>query len=204
MSVSNLLVPNHYNLNSNSLTMQNLTANPGGADTLWDNSNFSPSRLFKGAVDIQGGSAVVNHEFYAFPLAVQAVATGVATTLTYVNAAPTHPYNLGTGGNLVAATGIWTCPEAGLYLFCASCTWQGGESAPPEGTNYLLIESATPTVFQIAINQIRQAPSDGTSNACSGLMRCTLAQTVKCTIGQDYGAPLNCKAVYFSGVMISA
>lgn len=51
MSLANLLVPNQYNIQANSETLNAVAANPSGAQTLWFNSGNS--HLFIGANDLQ-------------------------------------------------------------------------------------------------------------------------------------------------------
>ena len=53
MSISSLLSPNNYNINSNSNTLNNKATNPtGNTNTIWSNNAFSPPHLMYGAVDI--------------------------------------------------------------------------------------------------------------------------------------------------------
>lgn len=57
MSLSNILVPNAYNLDSNSLTLNESAANPGAVNTLWiDSAN---GNLMFGAEDLSAGSGTV-------------------------------------------------------------------------------------------------------------------------------------------------
>lgn len=57
MSLSNILKPNIYNLYDNSLTFNEIAANPGGADTLWVNS--ADNDLYLGAQNISGNAGSV-------------------------------------------------------------------------------------------------------------------------------------------------
>jgi hypothetical protein len=56
MSLSEILIQNVYNLDSNSLSLNRIAANPGSVNTLWENNSFSPPHLFNGAVDLQTGA----------------------------------------------------------------------------------------------------------------------------------------------------
>lgn len=57
MSISDLLIPNNYNLDANTLTLNENIANPTGLDdTFWANKGFSPPRPFFGNFDLVGGS----------------------------------------------------------------------------------------------------------------------------------------------------
>lgn len=58
MSLSNLLNPNLYNLNGNSVSMNQNTANPGGAATLWVNSSDN-NELYFGASSVSGASGTI-------------------------------------------------------------------------------------------------------------------------------------------------
>lgn len=53
MSISNLLVSNSFNTESNSHSLNNISANPGSTNTLWSNNSFMPPHVFFGAVDLE-------------------------------------------------------------------------------------------------------------------------------------------------------
>ena len=57
MSISSLLSPNNYNINSNSNTLNNKSTNPtGNTNTIWSNNAFNPPHLMFGSADLNSGT----------------------------------------------------------------------------------------------------------------------------------------------------
>lgn len=124
MSVSKLLIPNIFNIQDNSVTINGNTSNPTGQDnTLWSNDLFNPPRLIWGSDDISAPSKTYGIGFRA------SLAGGSAlNSLTGYNVVGNFFVNYGPfasdsinyeSSSFDLTTGVFTVPRTGLWHLCA-------------------------------------------------------------------------------------
>lgn len=119
MSLSNILVPNQYDLYSNSLTMNLLQSQPVvGNNTLWLNS--SNNHLYRDGVDLEGLSPT-------FSTFVPVFTPQELTPNTYTNIASSYMRS----GNMVI---VWSCYS--VFVNSANDPMSADISVPvPSGSN---------------------------------------------------------------------
>jgi hypothetical protein len=154
MSLNEILVPNVYNLDSNSLSINSVTSNPGSTNTLWENSAFVPPHLFNGSVDLE--APAIN-----YGIGFHSTLFGNGTAITIPTATDVFISNYGPiaadDNNYASAsfnlvTGIFTIPISGFWHFSAGIlytTLSGADStitlgiAPPGNIGNAEVVSST-------------------------------------------------------------
>jgi hypothetical protein len=113
MSISNLLIDNHYNLEANSIALNEISAQPvAGANVLWINSANS-NHLYRDGVDIEAGVGAV--ETFSAKQAAQVDMFAVFPTTVVMPFDQLLVTPASAGYN--TATSTYTIPKTGLYKF---------------------------------------------------------------------------------------